>query len=92
MSWELNSGPLEEQPVLLPTEPSPQSSPYAFKAGSLDAPGVHCHALSVLGAGDPDSGPHAPTLSTLSAKLDPQTKLRYTTFIHKIAMIPDLTC
>ena len=29
--WELNSGPLEEQPVLLTTEPSLQPFTYFFK-------------------------------------------------------------
>ncbi|CAO2580696.1 hypothetical protein LEMLEM_LOCUS1572, partial [Lemmus lemmus] len=35
--WELNSGPLEEQAMLLTAEPSPQSLPLCFVCFSLSA-------------------------------------------------------
>jgi hypothetical protein len=78
--------------VLLTTEPSPGSSPYVFEAGSLTAPGVHCRALPAQGSGNLNAGPPACTLSTLSIMLDLPTKLGYTNFIHRIAVIPDHTC
>jgi hypothetical protein len=37
--WDLNSGPLEDQPVLLTTEPSLQPPCLFFKTGFLCSPG-----------------------------------------------------
>jgi len=45
--WELNSGPLEQQPVLFPTEPSLQSIP-SFLIFIPPPPPHHHHEFTVL--------------------------------------------